>query len=114
MEKYSANVEQIAFCGLYCGSCRKFLTDKCPGCEKNEKAAWCKIRKCCIEKNLKSCAECTEKTLKECKYFTNIIASIFSFVFRSDRYKCIDYIKEHGYESFSEYMAEEKKMAMPK
>lgn len=114
MKKPVADIKQVAFCGLYCGSCKKYLMDKCPGCEKNEKASWCKIRKCCMEKGIQSCAECKEKTLKECKYFTNFIASVFSVVFRSDRYKCIDYIKEHGYESFAEYMSENGKMAMPR
>ena len=35
--------KNIAACGLYCGACRKFLAEKCPGCKPNKKATWCKI-----------------------------------------------------------------------
>jgi len=47
--------ELIAYCGLYCGSCSKFMNDKCPGCRKNKKAAWCKIRTCCSDNNDHTC-----------------------------------------------------------
>ena len=62
----TASTEYIAACGLYCGACRKYLNGKCPGCKQNEKATWCKIRQCCIEKEIHSCADCT-MNVKDCK-----------------------------------------------
>ena len=37
---WDRNPEKIAFCGLYCGACRQYLKEKCPGCRKNEKAKY--------------------------------------------------------------------------
>lgn len=44
MEKktITASTDHIAACGLYCGACRKYLNDKCPGCRQNDRATWCK------------------------------------------------------------------------
>ena len=32
MKNIKADKAMIAVCGLYCGACRKYLMDKCPGC----------------------------------------------------------------------------------
>lgn len=48
----------VAYCGLYCGACRKWKKGKCPGCYHNEKASWCEIRKCCRENDYATCADC--------------------------------------------------------
>lgn len=105
----------IAYCGLYCGACFKYLKKKCPGCRENEKATWCKIRTCTLENNLKSCAECKDFTdLHDCKKFNNFMSKIFEFAFRSNRYACIDMIKEVDYESFAKYMAEKKLVTIKK
>ena len=50
----------VARCGLYCGACRSYLRGKCKGCSQNVKASWCAIRSCCGERNIATCAECTE------------------------------------------------------
>ena len=42
MKEIVADTNLIGYCGLYCGACKRYLKDKCPGCHKNEKAAWCK------------------------------------------------------------------------
>jgi hypothetical protein len=99
----------IAYCGLYCGECRSYIKGKCPGCKENMKASWCKIRACCIENNLLSCADCTQfSDVKECGKFNNFISKIFALIFRSDRPACIAKIKESGYEGFAAFMAENK------
>jgi hypothetical protein len=104
-----SNASQIAYCGLYCGSCGAFLKEKCKGCSANEKATWCSIRNCCIEHNSKSCADCTQfSNVKQCKKFNNFIGRAFGFIFRSNRPACITFIKEKGYQSFADYMAENK------
>ena len=80
MKEITINPQQIAACGLYCGACKKFLNGKCPGCKENEKASWCKIRKCCQEKDLHTCAEC-DKDVTECKIHNNFVGKIFAFLF---------------------------------
>lgn len=107
MKTIVPDTQNIAACGLYCGACRKFLTEKCPECKHNEKATWCKIRSCCQENKFKSCAECSHD-VRECKWFSNWIGKTFAFLFNSDRYACIRYIKEHSEQAFAEEMTKRK------
>lgn len=107
MKNIEANNELIAACGLYCGACRKYLLDKCPGCHDNEKATWCKIRSCVKRKGYHSCAECC-KDVSGCKIYSNLIGKIFAFLFRSDRPACIRYIREHGEQAFAEEMTKRR------
>jgi hypothetical protein len=37
MKDIVSNQELVAYCGLYCGACRAYRMDKCPGCHDNEK-----------------------------------------------------------------------------
>lgn len=115
MNEIQGNPELVSFCGLYCGSCGKYLKEKCSGCVGNEKATWCKIRKCCIEKGIKSCAQCNEfSDVKDCKMFDNFVAKMFEFVFRSDRKAGIKMIQEIGYEEFVKYMTDNKLISLKK
>jgi hypothetical protein len=105
----AANQKLIAFCGLYCGACRQYLQEKCPGCRDNVKAAWCQIRKCGLENHYASCADCGQfSQVIDCKKYNNFMARVFGFVFRSNRAGCIDLIKKQGYAGFAQYMAENK------
>jgi hypothetical protein len=103
-----ADINLVAFCGLYCGACRSYLTGKCPGCNDNTKATWCKIRLCCSENNFQSCADCTTIELMNCRKYNNLISKAFGYLFNSDRAACIARIKETGYEEFSLEMAKNK------
>lgn len=105
------DVSTIAACGLYCGACRKFLKGACPGCHKNEKAGWCKIRQCCQSKGFATCAEC-EMDVKACKIHSNFIGKVFALLFNSDRAACIHYIKDNGAEAFAQEMAQRKMQTM--
>ena len=105
------NASNIAACGLYCGACRKFLKGVCPGCHKNEKAGWCKIRQCCQSKNFATCAEC-EMDVKACKTHSNFIGKVFAILFNSDRAACIHYIKKNGAEAFAQEMTQRKMQTM--
>ena len=99
----------IAYCGLYCGACRSYLTEKCNGCQKNDKASWCKIRTCCIDNKYLSCADCkTVVNAEDCKKFNNIISKIFGLIFRSNRKACVELIKEKGTEYFAAEMSAKK------
>ena len=97
----------IAFCGLYCGACRKYLSGNCPGCHENNKAGWCKIRACNIQDNYQSCADCKEfANPMDCKKFNNFFSKVFALLFQSDRAACIAKIKSEGYSGFAAFMAE--------
>ncbi|WP_321333791.1 DUF3795 domain-containing protein [uncultured Bacteroides sp.] len=113
MEKQIIEVDSdlIARCGLYCGACHKYLAKKCPGCQKNEKASWCKIRACNAEKGYHSCADCP-MDVKECKTFSNFIGKVFALLFGSDRNACIRRIREIGKEAFAAEMAEKRQQTI--
>jgi hypothetical protein len=96
----------VAKCGLYCGACKMYLNDKCPGCTKNDKTAWCKIRICTMENSFLSCAECKQfEDPMKCKKFNNVMSKIFAFIFRSNRAACINQIRENGIEKHADTMA---------
>ena len=57
MKDIAADPKLIAYCGLYCGACGRYRKDSCPGCQQNQKASWCKVRTCCMDGNLQSCAD---------------------------------------------------------
>jgi hypothetical protein len=105
----------IAYCGLYCANCSRFKKKKCPGCAKNEKASWCKIRTCCISKRILTCASCDEyKNVINCSKYSNVFATMIEFVTRTDRSRCIEMIKNEGEERFDAHMRIEGKMSLPK
>ena len=107
MKEVTSNPDLVAYCGLYCGACRSYLREKCPGCHENEKAKWCKIRVCCIDNQYLSCADCKEyDNPNDCKMFNNFMAKLFGLIFRSDRPACIQQIKELGIQGYADNMAE--------
>ena len=109
MKEITSNSELVAYCGLYCGACGKYLKGKCPGCHENDKASWCKIRSCCIENQYSSCADCKEyPNVNDCKKFSNFMTKIFGLIFKSDRKACIDQIKELGIQGYADKMAESR------
>jgi hypothetical protein len=116
MEKeITKDVNFIAYCGLYCATCRAYIKGKCPGCHENAKATWCKVRTCNMEHGYKSCADCKEySNPQDCKMFNNIIAKFFALVFRSDRPASLALIKEKGYENYAAYMADNKLQVIKK
>ena len=113
MEQVKSDSTLVAYCGLYCGECKKYVTGKCPGCKKNEAATWCRTRKCCIENNYASCADCKKfADINQCKDFNNFISRIFGFIFNSNRKACIDLIRKSGYEGYAEEMVKNGKMSI--
>lgn len=115
MKETIANKELIAYCGLYCGCCKKYIEEKCKGCSENEKASWCKIRSCCIENEYSSCAECeTIPDIKQCNKLNNFISKLFAIVFKSDRIACLKSIKEKGYDNFAKDMVDRRTMTVKK
>ena len=107
MKQIVADPELVAYCGLYCGACPRYLKDRCPGCHENSKATWCKIRSCCIEHGYASCADCEEFTdPHDCRKFHNLFSRAIGFVLRSDRRACVYQIRERGREEHAAAMAE--------
>ncbi|MBN1865984.1 DUF3795 domain-containing protein [Candidatus Sumerlaeota bacterium] len=107
MKPVVADPQLVAYCGLYCGACKAYLRDRCPGCHENERATWCKIRTCCRTHEYASCADCGEyENPKDCKLFNNLVARLFASIFRSDRPACIRQIREIGIEGHASRMAE--------
>jgi len=101
-----ADPKLVAFCGLYCGACRKYQRGKCPGCAGNTGATWCKIRACCLENHYLTCADCTQYAdVTECGKYNNFIAKLFGLIFRSNRKACIYRIKAIGVDQFAAEMA---------
>ncbi|WP_075591277.1 DUF3795 domain-containing protein [Labilibacter marinus] len=94
----------VAFCGLYCGTCRKYLKGKCPGCNENTKATWCTIRDCNLDNKLSNCSQCNMEGIEACKKLNNPIGKVFEFVFRTDRLASLKYIAANGEQLYSEKM----------
>ena len=106
MKPIVADVQLVAYCGLYCGACGAYRRGRCPGCHQNQRAGWCKVRTCCMENGYSSCAECKTPTdPRDCKKFNNFIAKLFGLIFRSDRRACILQIRETGLQGHAEQMA---------
>ena len=113
MKTILTDKDLIAYCGLYCGACKKYLREKCLGCHENIKAGWCKVRTCCIENSYISCADCRiVDDLKDCKKINNFISKVFSLVFRSDRLACLARIKEIDYYEYAKEMSVKKIMTI--
>ena len=113
MREIVSDPQLVAYCGLYCGACKAYLKEKCPGCHENEKATWCKVRLCCMENQYVSCASCKEfGDPSDCKKFNNLIAKIFALLFRSDRGACIRQIREVGLNVHAEDMAQHKRQSI--
>lgn len=105
----------VAYCGLYCGACRAHLKGKCGGCLNNAKATWCQIRSCCIDKRIRTCAECPEFAQpRDCAKFNNVVSRIFALIFRSDREACIAQIKRLGVAGHAKAMTEMKRQSLPR
>ncbi len=104
----------IAACGLYCANCRTFKKGKCPGCAQKQNASWCKIRTCCLDKNIANCSDCEEHiNPMDCAKYNNFISRTIGFITQTDRSLCIDYLRKHSADRFVEHMNEMQIMSMP-
>jgi len=108
-----ADAELVASCGLYCGACRSYLSGRCRGCHENARATWCKVRSCCIEQHVTTCAECAAfDDPRRCGKFNNVVARLFGLLFRSDRAACIAQIKRLGLGGHAAAMAEARRQSI--
>jgi hypothetical protein len=106
MKDIIADANLVAPCGLYCGACRSYLKDRCPGCHENARATWCRVRTCCLTEGYASCADCRPfAEPMDCRKFNSLLSKLFGFLFHSDRDACIRQIKQIGLAGHAEKMA---------
>ncbi|MCT4636181.1 MAG: DUF3795 domain-containing protein [Bacteroidales bacterium] len=114
MEAKELDVSKISYCGFYCGACPKFRKGQCfsckgddPKCAVGYKA--CKVRPCCIEKGIESCAYCNEyDSVKDCKKYNPLMIRFGQFITGTNRRKGIEMIKEKGEQEFLEFMSKKR------
>ncbi|MFZ5867269.1 MAG: DUF3795 domain-containing protein [Thermodesulfobacteriota bacterium] len=110
MREIVSNPGLVAYCGLYCGACRAYLKEGCPGCHDNQKASWCKIRSCCIDEGLATCVDCKQfSDPNDCKKFNNVVAKVFSLLFRSNRAACLRQVRDLGIQGHADNMSRLKR-----
>lgn len=115
MKEIAADPNLVAYCGLYCGACKRYLKGNCPGCHQNDRAKWCQIRTCCVENSFATCADCKDfADPNDCGKFNNFVSRIFAFIFRSNRQACIFKIRELGVEGYAAHMVELKRQSLPR
>lgn len=108
ISEYEINKELVSYCGLYCGACKKYVNKECNGCKSESKVTpkWCKVKPCNEEKEITSCAECTEfSDVKKCKKLYPLSYKFGEVIAQMSRKDGIEMIKNKGYEEFAEFMA---------
>ena len=97
----SSELVVLAHCGLLCSRCGMFTRGKCGGCHEKPMNGRCGVKKCCLEREYATCAECSDfSDLKKCRKLYNFISKIFSFIFRTNRIANLYRVREIGIESF--------------
>jgi len=96
-------------CGAYCRTCKVLLLGVCKGCKlgytdgtRDINKAKCKMKVCCVGKNLNSCADCEKYC--ECDIIGNFLKNKgYKYI----KYKqALDYIRKEGYELFFSFADE--------
>jgi hypothetical protein len=115
MKPIVADANLVGRCGLYCGACGAYINERCSGCGATPKFRGCPVRKCCIEHNYATCAECTEyPNPRDCKKFHNWISKLIGLILNSDRAACVVQIREKGLDGHAQLMAANKTQTIPR
>lgn len=98
-------VLEIGCCGAYCRTCPEFRNTRCKGCKigyrnakRSIKKAKCKIKVCCLDKNLNTCADCGDYS--DCVTIQNFYSKK-SYKYGKYREATL-FIREKGYSNFLE------------
>jgi hypothetical protein len=84
-----------------------------PGGAGNDKAAWCGVRACCVERGIATCAECKEfADPRNCGKFNNFVSKVIGFLFRSNRPACIDQVRRLGVQGHADEMTRLRRQSM--
>ncbi len=97
------SIEQIGCCGAYCKTCKAYTTRVCRGCkagyvtgERDLNKAKCKMKICCIQKGLATCADCDQ--YETCPTLQSFYGHDS---YKYGRYRqATEYIRAHGYDAF--------------
>ncbi len=98
----AARGKMVAYCGLVCSDCGAFKKLKCQGCHSDKRMYRnCPVRKCAVDNNYSTCAECSEfEDLKRCRKLNNFVSKFMGLIFRTDRIGNLNRIREIGLEKF--------------
>ena len=97
------SVLAVGCCGAYCRTCPAFQSIACKGCkigyengEREISKAKCKIKGCCINKNLRSCSDCD--LYDDCDTIDNFHTKKG---YKYEKYKqALSFIRQYGYDAF--------------
>ncbi len=94
--------KMVAYCGLVCSDCGAFKKLKCHGCHSDKPMYRnCRVKKCAVDNNYSTCAECTEfEDLRGCRKLNNFVSKLMGLIFRTDRIGNLNRIREIGLEKF--------------
>jgi hypothetical protein len=96
------SLKEIGCCGAYCRTCRAYGV-ACKGCkigydtgERDIAKARCKIKLCCLSRQLETCADCSQYMV--CR----VLAALYAKSgYKYGKYRqALDYVRENGYEAF--------------
>jgi hypothetical protein len=94
----------VAACGLFCTNCGAFIKGRCQGCQVQPGFSCCPVRKCCADKGITICADCSEfrapRDFRECKKLNSVVAKLFSLIFRSNRPAALALLRDGGREAY--------------
>jgi hypothetical protein len=100
----------IAPCGLFCTECGKFKRGRCKGCQVEAGFSRCPVRRCCVERQIATCAECADfkapRDYRECRKVHNPISRVIGFFTGSSRPDALALLRNKGREA---YLAEKKR-----
>lgn len=97
------SIEEIGCCGAYCKTCNIYPGNICKGCktgyknkERDITKAKCKMKVCCIKRDLISCADCIQ--YESCKKLQGFYKKNG---YKYKKYKeAIEFIRKNGYNKF--------------
>jgi hypothetical protein len=96
---------EIGCCGAYCGTCPEYRKARCRGCkigyesgERDIRRARCRMKICCIEKGLETCADCDDYV--GCRNIREFYGKN-AYKYRKYREATL-FIRERGYQAFLE------------
>ena len=103
----SSELVVLAHCGLLCSRCGMYVRGRCQGCHgERPMNRHCGVKKCCIQREYATCAECGDfSELRECRKLNNFISKVFGFIFRTNRIANLYRIREIGLEAFRDEVA---------
>ena len=106
MGEIAADPKLVSRCGFYCGGCKSYLAGKCTGCDNSIRAGLCKARPCCMERELRGCADCKDyPDVTKCSKCYGLVPRIIGVLFNVNRPANIASIRAIGYEAHAEKLA---------